>query len=183
MHLVRLKRWPAFSPAVDGLLQRLGCIPRFVFRLNRSLAIGLPVEALEDVVQQVYAAVWPRLRDFHGRNPLETWVFGFCRNCLRSAARRGRDHGRATGSTGSGKASAATTGLDLAGEHEPRRHDDARVATIRRPRCGAVAAGTDGLRQIGVYEDEPIQPVRDQRAQREDREGRYWQDEPDDQRD
>ncbi|MCR9248137.1 MAG: sigma-70 family RNA polymerase sigma factor [bacterium] len=81
--------------AIDGLLQRLGCIPRFVFRLNRSLAVGLPAEALEDVVQQVYAALWPRLGDFHGRNPLETWVFAFCRNCLRSAARRGHEQRRA----------------------------------------------------------------------------------------
>lgn len=76
--------------AVDRLLARLGCVPRFVFRLNRSLATGLPVEALEDVVQQVYAVLWPRLHEFHGRNPLETWIFGFCRNCLRSAVRRGR---------------------------------------------------------------------------------------------
>ena len=78
--------------AVDALLARLACVPRFVFRLNRSLAMAMPAEALEDVVQQVYAALWPRLAEFHGRNPLETWVFGFCRNCLRSAARRGRGH-------------------------------------------------------------------------------------------
>lgn len=80
--------------AVDALMARLGCVPRFVFRLNRSLAVALPAETLEDVVQQVYAAVWPRLPEFHGRNPLETWVFGFCRNCLRSASRRERDRRR-----------------------------------------------------------------------------------------
>jgi RNA polymerase sigma-70 factor (ECF subfamily) len=81
--------------AVDALLGRLGCIPRFVFRLNRLCGHGLPSEGLEDVVQQVYAALWPRLRDFHGSNPIETWVFGFCRNCLRSAARRGQRQARA----------------------------------------------------------------------------------------
>ncbi|MCA8953951.1 MAG: sigma-70 family RNA polymerase sigma factor [Planctomycetes bacterium] len=82
--------------AVDALVVRLGCVPRFVFRLNRVLGLGLPSEALEDVVQQVYAALWARLGGFHGRNPLETWVFGFCRNCLRAASRRGRDPRRAT---------------------------------------------------------------------------------------
>jgi RNA polymerase sigma-70 factor (ECF subfamily) len=75
------------SAAVDTLLARLGCVPRFVHRLNRLLGHGLPAEALEDVVQQVYTALWPRLREFHGRNPIETWVFVFCRNCLRSAVR------------------------------------------------------------------------------------------------
>lgn len=76
--------------AVEGLLQRLACIHRFVFRLNRSLGYGLAVDVLEDVVQQVYGAVWPRLRDFAGSAALESWVFGFCRNCLRSEMRRRR---------------------------------------------------------------------------------------------
>jgi RNA polymerase sigma factor (sigma-70 family) len=81
--------------AVEALLTRLGCVVRFVYRLNRTLGHGLPTEALEDVVQQVYAALWPRLREFHGRNPLETWLFGFCRNCLRGAARRQQRQARA----------------------------------------------------------------------------------------
>ncbi len=74
--------------AVDVLLARLGCIPRFVFRLDRSLGCGLAADGLEDVVQQVYTVLWQRLGEFHGQNALETWVFVFCRNCLRSAARR-----------------------------------------------------------------------------------------------
>lgn len=78
--------------AVDTLLQRLACIHRFVFRLNRTLGYGLPTDALEDVVQQVYGAVWPRLRDFAGSAAIESWVFGFCRNCLR-AETRSRRHG------------------------------------------------------------------------------------------
>lgn len=82
------------TAAVDTLMARLGCVPRFVFRLNQTLGYGLASEALEDVVQQVYAALWPRLGEFHGRNPIETWVFGFCRNCMRSAVRRARDKRR-----------------------------------------------------------------------------------------
>ena len=74
--------------AVTEVLGRLSCVVRFVYRLNRSLGYGLPTEGLEDVVQQVYVAIWPRLRDYAGTAALETWVYGFCRNCLRSAARR-----------------------------------------------------------------------------------------------
>lgn len=74
--------------AIDAVLSRLGCCVRFVFRLNKTLGYGMPVEALEDVVQQVYAAVWTRLEDFAGTAALETWTFGFCRNCLRSEMRR-----------------------------------------------------------------------------------------------
>lgn len=98
--------------AVEALLGRLGCIPRFVYRLNRMCGHGLPTEALEDVVQQVYAALWPRLRDFHGSNPIETWVFGFCRNCLRSASRRGQRHARTVGLPGDALAMMAAPGWD-----------------------------------------------------------------------
>lgn len=76
------------AEAVDALLSRLGCIPRFVFRLNRTLGYRLPTETLEDVVQQVYAAIWKRLPDYSGSASLESWVFGFCRNCLRAEGRR-----------------------------------------------------------------------------------------------
>lgn len=81
--------------AVEELLQRLACIHRFVFRLNRTLGYGVPVDRLEDVVQQVYGAVWPRLREFAGSAAIESWVFGFCRNCLRAEARGRRSGPRA----------------------------------------------------------------------------------------
>lgn len=73
---------------LDEVMRRLACVVRFVFRLNKSLGYGMPTEALEDVTQQVYLAVWPRLPDFAGTSALETWVFGFCRNCLRAEFRR-----------------------------------------------------------------------------------------------
>src|SRR5690606_38138213 len=57
--------------SADALLQRLSCIVRFVYRLTRLLGCGLPADALEDVVQQVYAAVWPRLPDFAGSAAIE----------------------------------------------------------------------------------------------------------------
>ncbi|MBK8976373.1 MAG: sigma-70 family RNA polymerase sigma factor [Planctomycetes bacterium] len=76
------------DPAIEAVLARLSCIVRFVFKLNRTLGYRLPTEVLEDVVQQVYAALWPRLRDYVGGASLESWAFGFCRNCLRAEARR-----------------------------------------------------------------------------------------------
>lgn len=75
-------------PAVDSVLQRLDCIVRFVYRLNRGMAYHLPTEGLEDVVQQVYVTIWPRLNAYAGTSAFETWVYGFCRNCLRSEFRR-----------------------------------------------------------------------------------------------
>jgi RNA polymerase sigma-70 factor (ECF subfamily) len=74
--------------SVDAVLGRMSCVVRFVFRLNRTMGYHLPTEGLEDVVQQVYVAVWPRLVDYAGTSALETWVFGFCRNCLRAEFRR-----------------------------------------------------------------------------------------------
>lgn len=74
--------------AVQEILSRLSCVVRFVFRLNKTLGYALPTEGLEDVVQQAYVAIWPRLRDYAGTAALETWVYGFCRNCLRSEMRR-----------------------------------------------------------------------------------------------
>lgn len=76
------------ATAVDLVLGRLACIPRFVYRLDEALGYGLGAEQLEDAVQQVYMAVWPRLSDFAGSAALESWVYGFCRNCLRAEARK-----------------------------------------------------------------------------------------------
>lgn len=81
--------------AVDGLLSRLACISRFAHRLNRLLGYGMTADALEDVVQQVYAALWSRLPDYTGSAALETWAYGFCRNCLRGEYRRRGAAGRA----------------------------------------------------------------------------------------
>lgn len=74
--------------ALEELLGRLSCVVRFVYRLNRTLGYRLPAEVLEDVVQQVYMAIWGRLRDYAGTAALESWAFGFCRNCLRAEARK-----------------------------------------------------------------------------------------------
>ena len=76
--------------AVTRFVARLSCVVRFVYRLNQALGVRLPPDELEDVVQQVYTAVWQKLKDFRGTAALDSWVFGFCRNCLRAEARRQR---------------------------------------------------------------------------------------------
>jgi len=76
------------SAAIDGVLHRLSCIARFVYRINETVGYGLGPDQLEDVVQQVYMSVWPRLPDFAGSAALESWVYGFCRNCLRAVVRK-----------------------------------------------------------------------------------------------
>ncbi len=80
--------------AVDQVLGRFSCVVRFVYRLNRMLGYRLATDSLEDVVQQVYMAVWPRLKDFAGTSALESWIYGFCRNCLRAEARKRSMRGR-----------------------------------------------------------------------------------------
>lgn len=90
--------------AVEEVLARLSCVVRFVFRLNRALGYGLTTDTLEDVVQQVYASMWPRLRDFHGGATIESWAFGFCRNCLRAEVRKRRNRARLAPMTGDGDA-------------------------------------------------------------------------------
>ncbi len=74
--------------AEDAVVARLNCIMRFVYRLNQTLPYHMPIEGLEDVVQQVYVTLWPKLSNYAGTSALETWVYGFCRNCLRAEARR-----------------------------------------------------------------------------------------------
>ena len=83
------------AESVEELLARLSCTVRFVYRLNRTTGYFMTTEALEDVVQQVYAAFWPRLADYTGTAALESWVYGFCRNCLRAEARRRHSYLRA----------------------------------------------------------------------------------------
>lgn len=89
LHLVR-RALARERQAVELLVQRLRCVAHFVHRLNRMLGCGLGADQLEDVVQQVHAALWPRLRDYSGAAALESWVYGFCRNCLRATTRHER---------------------------------------------------------------------------------------------
>ncbi|MEZ6002883.1 MAG: sigma-70 family RNA polymerase sigma factor [Planctomycetota bacterium] len=64
--------------AVQALLHRLRFVPATIY--SRHLRLGSPLKAheLEDVGQEVIAAVWNKLSEFGGKGRLESWVYGFC---------------------------------------------------------------------------------------------------------
>ena len=123
--------------SVDTVMRRLSCVVRFVYRLNRSMGCNMPTEGLEDVAQQVFLALWPRLPEFAGTSALETWVYGFCRNCLRSEFRRRSSRQRPI-------------------QSEETLSDQKEA--VQRPPCSAVSIGkgVDGLELVvsGSHADE-----------------------------
>ncbi len=84
----------------------------FVSRAVRRLGVG--DSAREDVMQEVFAAVYRRLSDFEGRSSIKTWVFGILlgvvRNHRRTQRRKGR--GLATFSNVGDPSELADTGPD-----------------------------------------------------------------------
>lgn len=87
---------PAASPADVGATLTLAEVYRrhagFVWRVVRRM--GVPDEALEDVVHDVFLVVHRRLPEYDGRAALTTWLFGVARgiaaNFRRSAFRAQR---------------------------------------------------------------------------------------------
>jgi RNA polymerase sigma-70 factor (ECF subfamily) len=63
----------------------------FVWRALRVL--GVPADALDDAVQEVFLVVHRRLDEFEGRSAMRTWLYAIARrvagNARRSAGRRG----------------------------------------------------------------------------------------------
>ncbi|MCA8973715.1 MAG: RNA polymerase sigma factor [Planctomycetes bacterium] len=74
--------------SLDGFIQRMSCVPRFVACLDGKRVPPLSREEIEDLVQDVLATVWRRLGDFRGEASLETWVFRICDFQLRNSRRR-----------------------------------------------------------------------------------------------
>ena len=62
--------------ARQSLARRLRCIPAFLRKI--AGADSLRGDDLEDLTQQVVAALWSRLDSYDGRAKLETWAYGFC---------------------------------------------------------------------------------------------------------
>jgi RNA polymerase sigma-70 factor (ECF subfamily) len=60
----------------------------FVWRSARRL--GVPVQNLDDVVQDVFVTVYRRLGEFEGRSQLKTWIFGVLRHTVRDLRRSAR---------------------------------------------------------------------------------------------
>lgn len=74
--------------AIERLVRRMHCVPRFISHLNARYAPPLDRESLEDLVQDVLTVVWRRLPEFRGGGSLESWSFRICDFLVRNAKRR-----------------------------------------------------------------------------------------------
>jgi len=75
------------AAAMEELARRLACVPAFVRNCNRRLGGPLTENDLDDVTQNVFAAIWAKLERFDGRHDLEGWAFGFCSREVLTAIR------------------------------------------------------------------------------------------------
>lgn len=64
----------------------------FVWRSVRRL--GVPQDAVDDAVQDVFVVVHRRLSDFEGRSSLKTWLFGIVVHVARAHRRRRAPEGQ-----------------------------------------------------------------------------------------
>jgi len=74
--------------AIERLVARLVCVPRFLGARNRRLATPLSEDELADVVQDVLVVAWRKLGTFRGDSALETWLYGVSAIQHRTAVRR-----------------------------------------------------------------------------------------------
>lgn len=75
-------------PAVDRLIDRLACIPRFLLALNARGGRPLDSQSVDDLAQDTALLVLNRLGSFRGDAPLESWVHSICRHHFLSELRR-----------------------------------------------------------------------------------------------
>lgn len=64
--------------AIEGFIQRMRCIPRFLRTLNARRGGFFSPEELDDLAQEVFARVWKRLDGFRGESEITSWVWRFC---------------------------------------------------------------------------------------------------------
>lgn len=74
--------------AVDLLVERMCCVPRFLALRNRRLGSMLSLEDLRDLTQEVLGIAWQKLAEFRGDAALETWLFAISARAFLNAARR-----------------------------------------------------------------------------------------------
>ena len=76
--------------AREELARRLSCIRGILRGLSRRGSGILQEADLDDLTQEVAAAVWHKLDRYHGEAPLERWVFRFCNYQFLRLRERGR---------------------------------------------------------------------------------------------
>jgi RNA polymerase sigma-70 factor (ECF subfamily) len=79
---------PAALAGVPDLASVFRCHFDFVWRVARSL--GVPDEALDDAVQDVFLIVHRRLHEFEGRAALQTWIYAITYRTAQNYRRRAR---------------------------------------------------------------------------------------------
>ena len=108
--------------AVQGLAERLACVPRILAALNRRRGAVLSVHDLEDLAQDSLVRIWQKLDTYRGHVGLEFWVHRFCflefQNRLRG---RGRFPSMNSGPIDPSQASGEDGGESAALDDELRR--------------------------------------------------------------
>ena len=64
--------------AMDGLADRLRCVPRILRTLNRRMGHPLTAEDLADLGQDTLVVIWRKLGTFEGTGRVEAWAYRFC---------------------------------------------------------------------------------------------------------
>ncbi len=64
--------------AVRRFVERMRCVPRILVRKNAQLGRPLSDHEIEDLGQEVLAALWRKLPQYNGTAALETWAYRFC---------------------------------------------------------------------------------------------------------
>jgi RNA polymerase sigma-70 factor (ECF subfamily) len=65
----------------------------FDFVWRSLLRLGVPLEAVDDAVQDVFLVAHRRLSEFEQRSAIRTWLFGIALRVAQEHARRRRKHG------------------------------------------------------------------------------------------
>lgn len=76
------------AAARHELVERLTCVPRFLRCRNDRFGRMLPEHEVQDLTQDILAAIWAKLATFRGESDFEGWAFRFCDLQLRNHVRR-----------------------------------------------------------------------------------------------
>jgi RNA polymerase sigma factor (sigma-70 family) len=80
--------------SMDDLARHMASIPRFLEAKNQELGRPLDTEELRDLEQDAKLIVLRDLPAYRPVAPLQAWIRGICRNCLRAAVRARRRRAR-----------------------------------------------------------------------------------------
>jgi len=125
-------------PRADGAPPELAVVYRehvaFAWRVVRRM--GVPADAVQDVVQDVFLVVRRRLPDYDGRASVKTWIAGICRGVVSNYHRhvkRREARLQLVSSTASASSEPGVERLDtgrMLAEALDRLHEEQRLAIV-----------------------------------------------------